>query len=193
MSVIYVAHGLSNSGKTEVANHLEAQYGAVNYHPIGFLKRLKEKVCGLPEGALDTVEGKNTPIPNNPNKTMQDLMVALYHFYKEWVPGYASMHMRRDLPFVLKENDVCIAGIRNLEEVEAIAHIKTTDRHGLVVFNLHRKLSNRTSSDELYEETSDLLAKHSDCMVHINNNLDLAHLQRRIDTIMSCFSARTPH
>lgn len=189
MSVIYIAHGLSNSGKTEVANYLETQYGIINYHPIGFEKRLKEKICGLPEGALDTVEGKNTPIPNNPDKTMQDLLVALYHFYKEWVPGYASMHMKRDLPSILKDNNVCIAGIRNIEEVEAIADIKKAG-HELVVFNLHRKLSKRTSSDEMYEETSDLLAHHSDFMVHINNNLDLAHLQSRIDTMLLCYTSK---
>lgn len=188
MSVIYIAHGLSNSGKTEVANHLEAQYGVINYHPIGFKKRLEEKICGLPSGALDTVEGKNTPIPNNPDKTMHDLLVALYHFYKEWVPGYASMHMRQELPSILKDNNVCIAGIRNLKEVEAIADIKKAG-HELVVFNLHRKLSKRASSDEMYKETSDLLAHHSDFMVHINNNLDLARLQSRIDSIVLCFTS----
>lgn len=191
MSVIYIAHGLSNSGKTSVANHLETQYGVINYHPIGFMKRLEEKVCGLPKGALDTVEGKNMPIPNNPDKTMQDLMVAMYHFYKEWVPGWASMHMRQELPSILKDSNICIAGIRNLKEVEAIADIKTKAGHALVVFNLHRKLSKRASSDEMYEETSDLLAHHSDFMVHINNNLDLAHLQSRIDSMVSCLKSNT--
>ncbi len=78
MAIIYVAHGETNAGKTETANYLESKYGIHHYHPIGFMKRFEEELCGLPTGSLDLPAGKRAPVPTNETKTMQEYMVACW-------------------------------------------------------------------------------------------------------------------
>lgn len=184
MGVIYVAHGKTGSGKTEVANYLESKYNVHHYHPIGFMKRFEEKLCGLPEGSLDLPEGKCSPVPTNESKSMQEYMVALYHFYKEWMPGRSSLAMRTHLPKLLSYGDVCVVSLRNLKEIGALIDIRNAGSHHLITFNLHRDSSRQETSDENCSAIHQLLWAHSDMMFPINNNSTIEHLQKTLDDVI---------
>jgi hypothetical protein len=184
MAIIYVGHGKTGSGKTELANYLERKYSVHHYHPIGFMKRFEEKLCGLPEGALDAIEGKSQPVPTNEDKTMQEYMVALYHFYKTWMPGRSSLNMRLELPKILAYSNVCLVSLRNLQEVDALIDIKDAGHHRLITFSLHRETSVEETSDENYCAIRDKLWTHSDMMFPVNNNFSLNYLHQIIDDIL---------
>lgn len=184
MGIIYVAHGRTGAGKTEVANYLQSQYGAYHFHPIGFMKRFEEKLCGLPEGSLDLPLGKSAPVPGNESKSMQQYMIALYHFYKEWMPGRSTLNMRRELPELLEKGDVCVVSLRNLEEVNSLVDIRDAGNHRMIAFNIHREVPEDVSSDENYIAIRDLLWKHANMMFPLNNNFSLGYLHMILDDII---------
>jgi hypothetical protein len=184
MGVIYVAHGKTGAGKTKVANYLESEYGVRHYHPFGFEKRFEENLCDMSEGFLDTVEGKNAPIPNNESENMQAFMVAKYHFYKEWMPGRTSLAMRRHLPKLLEYNDICVVSLRNIAEVEALVDIRDAGHHQLIVFSLHRESAKLETSDENYGTIKDMLWTSGNMMFPVNNNFSLEHLHTMLDDII---------
>lgn len=184
MAIIYVAHGRTGTGKTEVANYLQQRYSIQHFHPIGFMKRFEEKLCGLPEGSLDLQEGKNAPVPTNENKNMQEYMVALYHFYKVWMPGRSSLNMRRELPELLKNGNVCVVSLRNLAEIDALMEIKESGLHKLITLSLHREVAINETSDENYQDIRHKLWTCSDMMFPVNNNFELRYLHYMIDDIL---------
>ena len=184
MSIIYIAHGLTASGKTETANYLESKYNIHHYHPIGFMKRFEEQLCGLPEGSLDLPNGKNAPVPTNETKSMQEYMVALYHFYKEWMPGRSSLNIRREIPKLLAYGDVCVVSIRNIEEINALIEVRNEGFHRMVALHLHRGQAKLETSDENYKTIRQLLWAKADMVFPINNNFNLDHLHRTLDDIL---------
>lgn|GEM_PF-4070635 len=184
MAIIYVAHGRTGEGKTEVANYLKSKYNIHHYHPIGFMKRFEEKLCGFPEGFLDTIEGKNAPVPTNENKSMQEYMIALYHFYAVWMPGRSTLAMRAHMPKLLSYQDVCVVSLRNIQEVEALVDIRDAGDHQLVVFSLHRDSAKKETSDENYTQIREMLWKHGNQVFPLNNNFTLEDLHCNLDDLI---------
>jgi len=184
VGIIYVAHGKTGAGKTEVANYLESRYNVHHYHPIGFMKRIEEKLCGLPEGSLDLPEGKRSPVPTNETKTMQEYMVALYHFYAVWMPGRSSLAMRMNLPKLLEYGNVCVVSLRNIQEIDALVDIRNSGDHRMITFSLQRDSAVGETSDENYSKIREMLWEKSDMVFPLNNNFTLEQLQKTLDDLM---------
>lgn len=183
MSIIYVAHGLTSSGKTEVANYLETK-DIFHYHPIRYIKGHYEYLIQKPIFFLDSTEGKSFPIPGNESKTMQEFLVASYHFYKEWMPLRTAMIMASQLPQMCKISDICVVSLRLPKEAETLIKIARDGWHKLILIDLHRNEAIKESSDEYYEEIREMLLCAADAIFPIDNNLSIEYLQGILDDIV---------
>lgn len=183
MAIIFVAHGLTNSGKTETGKYLEQKYGIYHYHPIRFAKAHYEKILQKPEGFLDTQEGKSYQIPGT-DHSAQEFMVALYHFMRHWMPNYSTMNMAVELPKRLGYGNVCAVSLRNPQEIDQLLDIRDKGCHQLILLSLHREEARRETSDEYYESIRQNLTQHCNQIFPINNNFNLQHLHNCLDDVM---------
>lgn len=188
MGLIVVAHGLTGSGKTEVANYLEEKYGVRHFHPYRFVKRQYEELLGKQIGFLDTQEGKNYPIPGNEGVTMQELMVEDFHFTRRWFPMKTALHVRRTLPMMLQYADVCCVSFRNQAETDELLAI--APNHTLVLITLSRELARAESSDVFHDEIKSRLLSAANFVFPIANDFSLTHLQVMIDEVMAYLGQR---
>lgn len=191
MAIIFVAHGLTGSGKTETANYLEEKYGIYHFHPIGFAKRQYERLLQKPNGFLDEQGGKSFPIPGKEDHTMQDFMIGLYHFMREWMPLYSTLNMAIEVPRMLAYGNVCAVSIRNPSEVTELIRIRDEGYHRLVLLSLHRETARRETSDEYYQFIREKLTQHCNHIFPVNNNYNIKHLHNCLDDIIQ-FCRRNP-
>lgn len=184
MAIIFVAHGLTGAGKTETANYLSEKYHIAHYHPLRFAKAHYERLLQKPEGFLDTQEGKRYPVPYNSDHTMQEFMVAYYHFKRHWMPGFTTMNMAIELPKLLAYGNVCCVSLRNPQEIDELLRIREEGFHHLVLLSLHRQDARRESSDEYYQFIREKLTQHCNQIFPINNNFNLQHLHNTLDDVI---------
>ena len=144
---LVVLHGVSSSGKSSVCDYMRQKYGWTTIHPIEDLKNFLASHYSCP--SLDTEEGKAFVPDKARFGTMQNLMVKLYHFFKEEDPYFSSRQLTQLLKshyHSLPGTNLITGSIRNPAEVEAIANSPYKRK---IWINLSRANPNRS------EETSD--------------------------------------
>lgn len=163
--------GLSGSGKTTVCDYLSLYYGIPCFHPIAPLKRFLENQYGLQRGALDTDAGKRYR-PPGAERTMQEQMVGLFHFYREFDPNYAPRILKRSFeehPWKYS-NVVSVTSLRSPQEA-VVARNAAYDVQ-LHHIDIQRSDSPRwgTSSDIDYHTINYLLRKSPGTQTIIHND-----------------------
>lgn len=181
---LILVHGVTGSGKSEVCNYLESEYGIINFHPFGFVKRQLEEHYELPYGALDTRAGKDHKA-DGANSTMQEIMIDLYHFYRKHDQRYCTRNLRREVPRLLEKHHVIMQGIRNPEEVGAIRYIKESLGVPFLYLDIKRDKEERATSDEHYEYVQDESLSLCSVSAQIENNGTLKDLHIFLDAICS--------
>ncbi len=143
--------GVSGSGKTTVAKYLEERHDLYAFHPYRKVKDFYEDHYGLSPGYLDTKEGKEY-IPPGMTITMQEMMVAEYHFRREVDPLYTTRAIFDSLStrLLYDWDNFSVQGLRNIEEVEEIEKVFADWNFDFVLVELQGRNA-RESSDEKYD------------------------------------------
>jgi len=161
--------GLSNSGKSTIAEYLENKFGIANYSPIGRLKRFLEDINGLEPGELETYEGKNKK-PKGSDYTFNEILVDSFHFWRERDPKFASKMLMQDLTEHLEQENVCsIQSIRNLEEVDVINNVADMYDANLYVINVMGNQEIARTSDYNFNQIENRLLMLADESFQIVN------------------------
>jgi hypothetical protein len=185
MALIVVAHGKTGTGKTEVANYLHKKYNFYHFHPIRYIKEILERLIGAPEGYLETPEGKALPIPGNNNKTtVQELLVALFHFGQQWIPSHSALNIKSSAPTILANQNICFVSLRAIEEAQQVVAIAHEGNHKLLLLDLYRNVEQQETSDLNHSEIRRYLLKKADSIYMLNNNESIETLHKTLDDIM---------
>jgi len=181
-NTIYTILGLTGAGKTELANYLETVYSIKHVHPIRRLKDHYEEVINKPAGFLDTKEGK-AYVPPGCTHTMQEIMVAEYHFKQQYMPNYSALSLASLLPKYLTEGSVGLVSIRNEAEVNVVKSLQELG-HRHVHVPLYRSAARAETSDGMFNVLNAKLINISDAVYGINNNGSLSELYLRADEMI---------
>ncbi|MGK7894039.1 MAG: hypothetical protein AB4372_10545 [Xenococcus sp. (in: cyanobacteria)] len=120
---IILVFGYSGSGKTYFCDRVKELVGFESLHPIGWVKAQYENIYDLPNGFLDTTEGKRY-VPEGMTITVNQVLIDLYHFWANRDPFYSTRGFLPILKGHLSQgNSVCINGIRNYQEILAIEEL----------------------------------------------------------------------
>jgi hypothetical protein len=186
MKKIIAITGLTNSGKSTVADYLQEVYGIPNTSPIKPLKAFLENVYGLKVGELDD-QAVKAEIPEEANCSFQDMLVDCFHFWRVRDSNFAAKMLASEIErLFLNEGarSISIQSIRNFEEVKTIAAMVALHDAELSFINVTGNREREETSDINLAEIEDTLMQISDRGCVISNQYD-SNLFRDLDICMA--------
>lgn len=181
MSKIVVFLGNSGAGKDTCANHLIEKYGYYRIHPIADLKAFYEQHYGLAHGALDTVAGKNTLIPNS-DKTFGEMLIDQFHYWESTDPEFTSPFIKRRLEgYLCSGSNVVFTGIRKLPEAKLVVDTARLYAATLKLAVVVRPGFFGQSSDLLLQTALGYLRNHSSETHYLLNTTSKETLLSKLD------------
>jgi nucleoside-triphosphatase THEP1 len=142
--------GISNVGKSTIANQLAEEINGYHVTAIDKWKRFLEEVYQLPFKSLNTQEGKQAEVGNT---TVGKILEDSYHFWAERDPQFGSNCLEatlNELSQVFNYPDLVVESIRFPAEVERIK--KYAQENGYTLIGFHVKSTKRgkvKSTDKL--------------------------------------------
>jgi len=185
MKKIIAITGLTNSGKSTVADYLQEVYGIPNTSPIKPLKAFLENIYGLKAGELDDQDVK-AETPEDSTCTYQQMLVDCFHFWRVRDSNFGAKMLASEIErLFLNEGarTISIQSIRNLEEVKTIAAMVVLHDAELSFINISGNREREESSDINLAEIDDTLMQISDRGCVVSNEYD-SNLFRDLDICM---------
>lgn len=163
--------GYSNAGKTSIANYIRDNYGATKFTPIDKLKSFLEEINGLEEGKLNTQEGKSKN-PTGSEYSFGEILVNLFHFWKEHDSYFASRMLMKDLlDFFDDGNKLCVVeSLRNVEEVATLNLVRQLCDANVFVLNVMGKEEIKKTSDNQFEDIEQGILEFADETFQVFNS-----------------------
>lgn len=128
-------HGLSNVGKSTLANKLTRKVDGFYTTPIRKYKRFLEEVYSLPKGGLDTQEGKDKQVTES--ETVGSILTQNFHFWETHDPFFSVRQLGVDLAKLSDLYDnIVIDSIRKPNEVSLIKNFAAENDINLIVFHI---------------------------------------------------------
>lgn len=182
--------GAAGSGKDTAANLLSCKYDFIHIKFTRALKEIMELAYGLPQGYLDSPEGKSQRIKKLDgsfyNFTYKDQLNTLFHVFhgnsnldnELWIK-LAMRHLRKILN-TLESAKVVISDVRAPIEVDEI--LKFTNKFNIDtrVVRLFRKNSYRYSPDKYLEDNYHKFMENGIPVFDVANNQTIERLEESL-------------
>ena len=154
--------GNSGSGKSTACEYLEKVCDYKNIHPLRFYKSFLEDHYGLSGGSLDDPNTKKI-IPPRATKTLGEILVDSFDFWKERDPFFTSRRLIKDLEkFWMNGELVCLQAIRNIPEAMVIIETAQQLNEKFVVIYLAGRGEDKIS-DRYLQDIDVMLSTSGQC------------------------------
>lgn len=182
--------GNAGSGKTECQLWFKMHKNYLMGHPIRPLKSYLENIYNLPDGTLDSQQGK-AHIPYNCEQDMEYILDEMFKLWDRVDPYHSSRCMSQWLRRALSIGNATMPSIRKEAEAKAIMNLTSELRCNLLVIKLFRpgnEISRHVNVDGKQDHFIEIMLQAPNAKFqYIENDSSLYELQRQLEDVWQAY------